>query len=121
MAETASRVYTLRSPVKRPSELAMVISLSHVMRFARTWEISGETARAAAFTSRRSFAFLLPGSHAFKKLFEDGGFDLTYVEAPGDHNWDFWDAFIEKAIEWLPLEEKSEGMDSGNIAASVAK
>ena len=65
--------------------------------------------------------FLLPGNRAFKKLFEDGGFDLTYVEAPGDHNWDFWDEFIRKAIEWLPLDEKSEGMDSGNIAASVAK
>ena len=60
--------------------------------------------------------FLLKSNHIYKKLFEDGGFDLTYIEAPGDHNWDFWDAYIKQAIEWLPLGEGSEGMGSGNIA-----
>jgi len=65
--------------------------------------------------------FLLESNRTFKKIFEDGGFDLTYIEAPGDHNWDFWDEHIKHAIEWLPLDEKSEGMDSGNIAAQVSK
>lgn len=60
--------------------------------------------------------WLLESNRVYKKLFEDSGFDLTYIEAPGDHNWDFWDEYIEKAIEWLPLDEKYEGMDSGNIA-----
>lgn len=60
--------------------------------------------------------WLLESNRVYKKLFEDSGFDLTYIEAPGDHNWDFWDEYIEKAIEWLPLDEKCEGMDSGNIA-----
>ena len=60
--------------------------------------------------------FLLKSNHIYKKLFEDGGFDLTYIEAPGDHNWDFWDTYIKTAIEWLPLGEGSEGMGSGNIA-----
>lgn len=64
--------------------------------------------------------FLLESNRNFKGIFEDGGFDLTYIEAPGDHNWDFWDTYIQKAVEWLPLEEKSEGMDSGNISAQAA-
>lgn len=59
---------------------------------------------------------LLESNRVYKKLFEDGGFDLTYIEAPGNHNWDFWDEYIKEAIKWLPLEEKSEGMDSGSIA-----
>ena len=43
------------------------------------------------------------------------GFDVTYEEAPGDHNWDFWDTYIKKAIDWLPLEDASQGINSGNV------
>ena len=60
---------------------------------------------------------LLPSNRVYRKIFEDGGFVLTYIEAPGNHNWVFWDEYIKKAIEWLPLGEGSEGMGSGNIAA----
>lgn len=59
---------------------------------------------------------LLPSNRVYRKLFEEGGFDLTYIEAPGNHNWDFWDEYIKQAVEWLPLEAKSVGMDSGSIA-----
>lgn len=34
--------------------------------------------------------------------------DLTYLEEPGIHNWEFWDRNIERIIEWLPLEANSE-------------
>jgi putative tributyrin esterase len=30
--------------------------------------------------------------------------DLTYVEGPGKHDWKFWDTYIEKVIDWLPLK-----------------
>lgn len=30
-------------------------------------------------------------------------FDLTWEQGPGIHHWDFWDAYIQKAIDWLPL------------------
>lgn len=62
--------------------------------------------------------FLLESNHIYKKLFEENGYDLTYVEAPGDHNWDFWDAFIYKAMQWLPLGDSVEAMGSGAIAAN---
>jgi len=29
--------------------------------------------------------------------------DFTYIESPGAHDWNFWDTYIEKVIEWLPL------------------
>lgn len=29
------------------------------------------------------------------------GYDLKYVEAHGDHNWEFWDEHIQGALEWM--------------------
>ncbi len=31
------------------------------------------------------------------------GYNLTWVEGPGAHTWDFWNAYIEKVLVWLPL------------------
>lgn len=65
--------------------------------------------------------FLLDSNRLYKKLFEENGYDLTYVEAPGDHNWDFWDTFIHEALQWLPLGDAVEAMGSGAIASDVQK
>lgn len=43
------------------------------------------------------------------------GVALTYDEQPGGHDWDFWDAQIKKVIDWLPLNEASQGFGSGAI------
>lgn len=64
--------------------------------------------------------FLLESNRAYKAYFEDAGVDLTYVEAPGDHNWDFWDHFIHEAIAWLPLQKGEAAMGSGAISSSVS-
>ena len=32
-----------------------------------------------------------------------------------DHEWDFWDAYIKKAIEWLQMEKSGLGISSGNV------
>ena len=63
--------------------------------------------------------FLLPGNRSFSKELKERGLDLTYIEAPGNHNWFFWDTYIKEALDWLPLEEKFAGMDSGNIAKKI--
>lgn len=63
--------------------------------------------------------FLLPGNRSFSKALKERGLDLTYIEAPGNHNWFFWDTYIKEALDWLPLEEKFAGMDSGNIAKKI--
>jgi S-formylglutathione hydrolase FrmB len=31
------------------------------------------------------------------------GFDYTYMEGQGEHNWGYWDAMIQKVLAWLPL------------------
>lgn len=31
------------------------------------------------------------------------GLDVTYHEAPGEHEWGFWDIWIRRVLEWLPL------------------
>ena len=38
------------------------------------------------------------------------GYDLTYEECPGDHQWKYWDQYIQRVLEWLPLKAyKKEG------------
>ena len=45
----------------------------------------------------------------------ENGVDLTYVEGPGVHDWVFWDTYIKKILEWLPLGKASQGVNSGNV------
>ena len=43
------------------------------------------------------------------------GYDLTWFEGPGAHEWDFWDSQIHRLMDWLPLEEGHEGLSSGHV------
>ena len=44
------------------------------------------------------------------------GADVTYEEGPGAHEWDFWNRYIKKVLDWLPLDKDSkEGLNSGNV------
>ena len=31
------------------------------------------------------------------------GYDLTYEESPGDHQWKYWDEKIQTVLAWLPI------------------
>ena len=33
------------------------------------------------------------------------GYDLTYEESPGDHQWKYWDAKIQTVLSWLPINK----------------
>ena len=33
--------------------------------------------------------------------------DIHYEEGPGVHNWSFWDMWIQKVLDWLPMDEKA--------------
>lgn len=37
--------------------------------------------------------------------FRDIGVDVTYIEHPGIHDWDFWDARIQDVLDWLPIRK----------------
>ena len=58
---------------------------------------------------------LLKANRELKTFFEEKGTDLTYVEAAGGHDWDFWDSQIRKSLEWLPLDTESVGISSGHV------
>jgi len=53
----------------------------------------------------------------YRELLKENGFDVTWIEGPGIHDWNFWDAYIEKALEWLPLGEAVKGISSENVMA----
>ena len=43
------------------------------------------------------------------------GFDVTWEEGPGGHEWNLWDRNIERIMDWLPLNDETEGIHSGNV------
>ena len=54
--------------------------------------------------------FLLPSAHKTRDFFQSlpgNPFDYTYVEHPGSHTWDFWDAHIQEFIDFLRLPQNS--------------
>lgn len=59
--------------------------------------------------------FLLEKNKDMAKTFEKNSVPCLFETGPGGHEWDFWDTYIRRALEWLPLEGKHSGMGSGNI------
>ena len=59
--------------------------------------------------------FLLEANRDYRDFLQENQVDFTYVEAPGSHEWDFWDTHIKKVLEWLPLERAYQGISSGNV------
>ncbi|MEG6571535.1 alpha/beta hydrolase-fold protein [[Clostridium] cellulosi] len=45
--------------------------------------------------------FLIEPNRAFAKFLKEENVPETYIESPGVHNWDFWNAYLEKSIKWL--------------------
>ena len=59
---------------------------------------------------------LLPPNRKFRDTMKELGVDVTYEEGPGAHEWDFWNRYIKKVLDWLPLDKDSkEGLNSGNV------
>ena len=58
---------------------------------------------------------LLPVNEDMVKFLKEQGADVTFEIGPGNHEWDFWDAYIKKAIDWLPTEQNGLDINSGNV------
>lgn len=58
---------------------------------------------------------LLEYNKDYASFFRKSGRDITFETGPGNHEWDFWDTYIKKGIEWLPTEDTNPGINSGNI------
>ena len=58
---------------------------------------------------------LFPSSELFHQVLTKSGFEHHYVADEGSHDWDYWDHHIRLALQWLPLDERVGGLNSGNI------
>ena len=47
---------------------------------------------------------LLPVNNAFYDAFGEP-LSIEYHTEAGDHNWDFWDRYIQRVLAWMPLEK----------------
>ena len=45
--------------------------------------------------------FLYEENQKFKAALDSYGYDVTYRESHGTHNWDFWDEYIQYVLEWM--------------------
>lgn len=59
--------------------------------------------------------WLLGVNQDFVKCLKENEVDITFEEGEGSHEWDFWDTYIKKGMDWLPLEKSALGMNSGNV------
>lgn len=60
---------------------------------------------------------LIAPNRVFRDKLRDLGYDVTWHESAGGHDWVFWDEYILKAMEWLPLGAAVQGVSSGHVSA----
>lgn len=58
---------------------------------------------------------LLGKNRDFREYLKSLNIDVTFEEGPGAHEWDFWNRYIKKVLDWLPLENNVAGINSGNV------
>lgn len=49
--------------------------------------------------------FLYEDNLTFLKVCKETSLDLTYVEGPGAHTWEYWDERIQDVLKWLPIRD----------------
>ena len=58
---------------------------------------------------------LLPSAQLYHQLLTQANWPHRYTQDEGDHEWDYWDRHIKTALDWLPLDSRTGGLNSGNI------
>ena len=58
---------------------------------------------------------LLDVNEQFVCFLKSRGVSVCFEKGPGSHEWDFWDTYIRRVLDWLPLEDASDGRSSGNV------
>lgn len=59
---------------------------------------------------------LMEPNRVFRDKLDALGYDVTWQEGPGGHDWKFWDEYILKAMDWLPLDHAIQGVSSGHVS-----
>lgn len=58
---------------------------------------------------------MLACNEKFYQALKAAGIDVFFETDEGNHDWDFWNRYLKKLLDWLPLGKGSEGMNSGNV------
>lgn len=59
--------------------------------------------------------FLYEQNQEYRRFLQERNVKFTYEEGPGGHEWDFWDTYLLRFLNWLPLESGQAGRNSGNV------
>lgn len=58
---------------------------------------------------------LLEANKKFFHFLKDTGINAYFSTSAGGHEWDFWNRHIKEMLDWLPLDEETAGISSGNV------
>lgn len=58
---------------------------------------------------------LFEPNERFHNFLTEKGVEHVFDKGPGIHNWAFWDEYIEKAMNYLPIGDFAAGISSGNV------
>ena len=72
--------------------------------FALATERANDPDKLRIFLGVGTEDFLYGENQKFKAHLKSLGYDLTYRESAGTHNWDFWDEYIKYVLEWMFTE-----------------
>ncbi len=69
--------------------------------FSLVSEKSTEKNKPRLFMAVGTEDYLYADNIRLKEHIEKFGYNYTFVEAPGSHNWDFWDEHIQMVLGWM--------------------
>ncbi len=58
---------------------------------------------------------LMDANRKFYSTLKSAGINVILEEGSGSHEWDFWNRYIKKFLDWLPLSDGMAGMNSGKV------
>ncbi len=75
---------------------------------ADLWHLADQVTKQGGLRPRLLLACgtedgLLGENRRFHDHLDSSGYEHDYAEGQGDHEWGYWDAQIQRVIEWLPL------------------
>ena len=133
----------LRNGLKYPDTFSHIIALSPAIHFFEQEEpdsVMGEEAAfgdlakaresdksprwlAEHFQGKKPEIFLCCGkqdslvcsARSYRDCLLQNSFSVTYTEEDRIHDWFYWDRMLPQILDWLPLEEKNEGISDGNV------
>lgn len=79
---------------------ALETSVNNPEYVVKTRQAAGETIQPI-YMACGSEDPLVETNRVFRDFLTEQNVDLTYVEGPGVHDWQFWNAYLEPAIQWM--------------------